>query len=481
MEREYLDYSIKKMKRLKDLSIRRAKVNIANAQIRQKRNYDKRFQNKENFNLGDLVLLKDQVNKNRIGRKRANRYSGPYTIIDISKLGNCTLKHSEGSIKKTKDPLAHLKLYHERNLVIDSGNEETEKEKEELGSIEEISKEKIDGSFGTEEGRRVENMKEGCFVEDVMGLVIKDKYKRKRKKREMNVKRKSEITYVDLSSCTVTQDDTLPDLDREIFTGAQYEYGFNEMRSATDGVRTDTHTIGAQFTGNTEKDVVFMGASERDTQVTSAHITSTLHGSNNIVRGDPHTKIRDGKDSVTSTHGIHEHEQFTGTHRRKEILVTGAQFTGAPDSGIEVTGAQFIGALKSSTPITDRITKARRRLSLSLNRNRVPENSMRKDEKEKPAVKTELDLEFVDDLIFIDSSPCPSSSSLGNSVQILSPDDNSGIVAGKYVFIPIGPESHLKLVWLFGINYMGPMPKYSGIMKTCQGMPKRIHEITGKW
>ena len=67
IERECLDFNIKQMKTVKNASIGRAKVNIANAQVRQKRNYDKRFENKEHFNVGDIVLLENQINKNRKG------------------------------------------------------------------------------------------------------------------------------------------------------------------------------------------------------------------------------------------------------------------------------------------------------------------------------------------------------------------------------------------------------------------------------
>ena len=123
LERQYLDIRIEKMKKVKETMIGRAKVYIANAQIRQKRNYDKQFETKEKFEIGDLVLLENQVNKNRNGGKRQNRFSGPYTILDISKAGNCTLKHKEGTVKKTKHPLAHLKQYHERNLVVESESE----------------------------------------------------------------------------------------------------------------------------------------------------------------------------------------------------------------------------------------------------------------------------------------------------------------------------------------------------------------------
>ena len=63
LEREYLDNTIEELKKVKETTIGRAKVNIANAQIRQKRNYDKRFESKEKFEIGDSVLLENQVNK----------------------------------------------------------------------------------------------------------------------------------------------------------------------------------------------------------------------------------------------------------------------------------------------------------------------------------------------------------------------------------------------------------------------------------
>ena len=75
LERQYLYIRMEEMKKVKETMIGRAKVNIANAQIRQKRNYDKRFETKEKFEIGDLVLLENQVNKNRKGGKRQNRFS----------------------------------------------------------------------------------------------------------------------------------------------------------------------------------------------------------------------------------------------------------------------------------------------------------------------------------------------------------------------------------------------------------------------
>ena len=231
-KREYLDNAIEEMKKVKETTIGTAKVNIANAQIRQKRNYDKRFESKENFEIGDLVLLENQVNRNRKGGKREKRFSGPYTILDISKAGNCTLKHKEGAVKKTKHPLAHLKQYHERNLVVESENEieENREDRTEVDHILELfeKEESLEfvESLETEENIEEKLEKKGKmdgnwnFAENVMGLVIKDKFKCKRKQNDSTVK-KRKVTYLDLSKCVATDEDTLPDIHAEEFSGAR--------------------------------------------------------------------------------------------------------------------------------------------------------------------------------------------------------------------------------------------------------------------
>ena len=232
LEREYLDMTIEQMKKVKETTIGRAKVNIANVQIRQKRNYDKRFESKENFEIGDLVLLENQVNRNRKGGKREKRFSGPYTILDISKAGNCTLKHKEGAVKKTKHPLAHLKQYHERNLVVESENE-IEENREDRTEVDDIlesfdKEESLEflESLETEENIEEKLQKKGKmdgnwnFAENVMGLVIKDKFKHTRKQNDITVK-KRKVTYLDLSKCVATDEDTLPDIHTEEFWGAR--------------------------------------------------------------------------------------------------------------------------------------------------------------------------------------------------------------------------------------------------------------------
>ena len=191
-----------------------------------------RFESKENFEIGDLVLLENQVNRNRKGGKREKRFSEPYTILDISKAGNCTLKHKEGAVKKTKHPLAHLKQYHKRNLVVESENEIEENGEdrtegdhilesfEKEGSLEFV--ESLETEENIEEKLQKKRKMDGNwnFTENVMGLVIKDKFKCKRKQNDSTVK-KRKVTYLDLSKCVATDEDTLPDIHTEEFSGAR--------------------------------------------------------------------------------------------------------------------------------------------------------------------------------------------------------------------------------------------------------------------
>ena len=108
--------------------------------------------------------------------------------------GNCTLKHETGGLAKRKYPLAHLKRYYERNLVVGS-----EEETEELVEEEEITEENsievgelldmFDDKFvQNEEEKKEENYKDFTFLsesqpsiaENVLGLKKKKRIKRKR-------------------------------------------------------------------------------------------------------------------------------------------------------------------------------------------------------------------------------------------------------------------------------------------------------------
>ena len=234
-----LSLNVEKMKKVKAAAIGRAKVNIANAQERYKWNYDKRFENREVFSTGDLVLLENQRNKNRKGGKRDVKYSGPYTIMEISVEGNCTLKHESGGIAKRKYPSAHLKRYHEINLVVGS-EEETEEyfEEEEIKEENSIEVGKLLDMFDdefvqNEEEKKEENYKDFTLLsesqlsiaENVLGLKKKKRIKKKRISdtgmKEDREDPKKRITLVENLHCLSLDDaDTLPDLD-EKFHGNQ--------------------------------------------------------------------------------------------------------------------------------------------------------------------------------------------------------------------------------------------------------------------
>ena len=358
------------MTKLKEVSIGRAKVNIANAQIRQKRNYDKRFENQEKFNVGDVVLLENQVHKNRKGGKRAERYSGPYTILEISQAGNCTLKHVEGCVKKTKHPLAHLKLYHEWNLTVDIGHGTDTDDDGAIGKMDERQEITTHGVVDQSNENR-----QSCFAENVMGLVIKEKFKNKRKRHMFRVNITREAVPVELSESTMPDDDTLPDLDTETVPPAEKMFK------------------GAHFTG--------------------VHVTGGPIGTPNV-----------------------------------------------PTIVLESSGPDDVDNLFRQGE--QRMNKGLRKLSLCMKKMKQHDDVYIETENGK--------LEIVDDLMDVESSQ-----SLSPASVVLERD----VEGGHFVFIPIGPESRRKIARIFGINLQGPMPDYSGIMRTCNGKPTRVYKIEG--
>ena len=176
---------------------------------------------------------------------------------------------------------------------------------------------------------------------------------------------------MDLSKCVASEEDTLPDINTEKFTGAQ---------------RTE-EDIGVQRNE-------FTGA-----PITGAPITSTLNEIKILEIEDDW--IVTGTPSVMGAHKSTEHDTVTGAlvtgALHENIMVTGANVTGTQEENIPVTGAPFTGTQWSDVRKTpDRISKARRRLSLSLWKSRAPENSVDVDDGEKLA-----------DYIIVDLSPLP--------------------------------------------------------------------------
>ena len=486
------------------------------------------------------------MNRNRKGGKREKRFSGPYTILDISKAGNCTLKHKEGAVKKTKHPLAHLKQYHERNLVVESENEieenredrtevdhilESLEKEESLDFVESLETEenieeklqkkgKMDGNWNfaenvmglvhlkqyherylvveseneIEENREdrtevdhilesfekegslefvenletEENIEEKLqkkrkmdgnwnFAENVMGLVIKDKFKCKRKQNDSTVK-KRKVTYLDLSKCVATDEDTLPDIHTEEFSGARRKDDNvgDKRKEFTGAFITGAHitgTLNREKLSVTGADVLQREDKELFTGATPVTGACIVTGAQDNVNGTALTGAQKENIYVTGAH-------FTGAQEEQEENIT---FTGGP---FKVTGSPWRDVRK--TP--DRISEARRRLSLSLWKNRVPENSVHEDNEEKLA-----------EYIIVDLSPSPSKRpSPTPSVEVLSDVEEPGLpIPSHYVFIPLGTKIRRQLAPIFGINQMGPLPNYTDILRICEGLPSRVQEIEG--
>ena len=105
-----------------------------------------------------------------------------------------------------------------------------------------------------------------------------------------------------------------------------------------------------------------------------------------------------------------------------------------------------------------------------LRKSRAPENSIDVDDGKKLA-----------EYIIVDSSPSPlNTPSLTPLIEVLSDIAEPGLpIASHYVFIPLGTKIQRQLAPIFGINQMGPLPNYSGILRICEGHPSRVKKIEG--
>ena len=426
-----LSFNVKQMKKVKEAAIGRAKVNIANAQNRYKRNYDKRFANREVFKMGDLVLLENQRNKNRKGGKRDVKYSGPYTIMEISVEGNCTLKHETGGLAKRKYPLAHLKRYHERNLVV-GGGEETEELVEEEEITEENSIEvgqlldMFDNKFAqNEEEKKEENYKDFTFLsesqpsiaENMLGLKKKKRIKRKRIsvtgiKNDVGDPKKRITLVENLHSLTLDDADTLPDLD-EKFDG-------------------DQGTVNSPLTGLSS--------------FTGKHFVNGDH----VVTGDH---------DVTGDHRVIGSLDVSEEEYLKASPVNGGHLNSDQLNGGQSVAGEHLFELASS-----HLRKARKRLSLSLKKRKITG-----DQTGLPG-NLESKSEEVEGIIQIDSD---------NSIEYIPLDDLPGNEPVRWVFIPVGQSSRRSLAGLFGMNKLFPLPQYTGVLKELpKTKPKECIDIS---
>ena len=93
----------------------------------------------------------------------------------------------------------------------------------------------------------------------------------------------------------------------------------------------------------------------------------------------------------------------------------------------------------------------------------------------------DFELTVPDLYIIVDSSPSPlNTPSPTPSIEVLSDVEEPGLpIPSGYVFIPLGTKIRRRLARIFGINQMGPLPNYSGILRICEGLPSRVQEIEG--
>ncbi len=87
------------------------KSNIAKAQERQKKQYDKKHAVPSAFRVGIRVLRKDLRRKKRRGGKMDPKWRGPYLILNDLGRGLYKLRHVENTDDIVKVNGAHLKVY----------------------------------------------------------------------------------------------------------------------------------------------------------------------------------------------------------------------------------------------------------------------------------------------------------------------------------------------------------------------------------
>ena len=90
-----------------------ATENISVAQVKMKK-YDIRHSSEFKYSVGDRVLKRECKNLQRKGGKHDIKFSGPYTIQEITDLGLVCLKTDKGKLLAKRVPIKHLQKYNEK-------------------------------------------------------------------------------------------------------------------------------------------------------------------------------------------------------------------------------------------------------------------------------------------------------------------------------------------------------------------------------
>lgn len=108
---------------LREEAHQEASKNIAKAQEKQQKHYNRRHTVPTSLKIKDKVWLKNQRRQDRKGGKFSYKWTGPYTIEHITKKGLCTLKNERSTVLAKKFNVGLLKPYLDP-LAVDPQDEE---------------------------------------------------------------------------------------------------------------------------------------------------------------------------------------------------------------------------------------------------------------------------------------------------------------------------------------------------------------------
>ena len=108
---------------LREESHQEASKNIAKAQEKQQKDYNRRHTVPTSLKIKDKIWLKNQRRQDRKGGKFSYKWTGPYTIEHITKKGLCTLKNERSTVLAKKFNVGLLKPYLDP-LAVDPQDEE---------------------------------------------------------------------------------------------------------------------------------------------------------------------------------------------------------------------------------------------------------------------------------------------------------------------------------------------------------------------
>ena len=93
----------------------KAKKNIEKSQEQQRIYHNRKNKMKEDFKIGDQVLLYDAAKEKQWSGKLQDKWKGPYYIHQVIVNGSYKIKEMDGRILKTPGNGELLKLYYDRS------------------------------------------------------------------------------------------------------------------------------------------------------------------------------------------------------------------------------------------------------------------------------------------------------------------------------------------------------------------------------